>query len=325
MTRLTRRRLLAAGAGTSFASASLLGGTLASFTDDESDSGTLSTTTWGTAPRRVTYTTGGSLASAVGSGTTSYGVGGVDVIGPVERGFDGSDYHIPIVDGDDDLVLVTKEGSQNRLDLGSTTPRGKKSALATTTWNDHPLSVYYVGSLESTLYRVAPGGTPETIEQPSNGIKAALGAGDIDGDGVVEFAFVDSSATVRYIVPSTESTSRAVESTGVSAGSNNNYGVGSPVAIDGYGVVIPAVNGSAGLGLIDASGWAEKALTSGSTAKKSLVFGCDFDDDGAAEVAFAGSNGYLKYLDDVGGTNDITTVYDSSNNQIPVDSARGVR
>lgn len=325
MTRLTRRRLLAATAGTSVASAGLVGGTLASFSDEEADSGSLTTETWETVSGRVAYTTGGSLYSAVDSGTTAYGVSGVDVIGPVDQGFDGSDYHVPIVGGNGELVLIANDGSQNQLDLGSTTPRGKMSALATETWNGHPRSVYYPGSSASTLYRVAPGGTPGTVEQPSNGIKAALGAGDIDDDGVVEFAFVDGSATVRYIVPPTERTSRAIESTGVSAGSNNNYGVGSPIDISGYGVVIPAVNGSAGLGLIDAGGWVDKSLTSGSTATKTLVFGCDFDGDDNVEIVFAGSNGYLKYLDDVGGTNDVTTVHDASESKIAVDSGRGVR
>jgi predicted ribosomally synthesized peptide with SipW-like signal peptide len=318
--------MLATVAGASLAAGGFVGGTLASFSDNESDSDSLETDVWETAPKRVTYTKDGNLHSAVDTGTTSYGVSGVDVIGPVETGFSGSDYHIPIVDGNDNIDLVAKDGSTNQLDLGSTTLRGKKSLLATATWNDHPLSVYYAGSNASTLYRIEPGGTPKTISQPSNGIKAALGAGDINGDGVVEFAFVDGSATVRYIVPDTDTTSRSIESTGTGPGSNNNYGVGSPIKIDGYGVVIPAVNGSGGLGILDAGGWVDKTLTSGSTAKKCPVFGCDFDDDGNVEIAFAGySNGYLKYLDDVGGSNDVTTVTDSSGNNITVDSKRGVR
>lgn len=318
--------MLATVAGTSFAIGGFVGGTLASFTDDESDSDSLETDVWETAPKRVTYTKSGNLHSAVDTGTTSYGVSGVDVIGPVETGFSGSDYHIPIVDGNSNLLLVAKDGTTSKLDLGSTTPRGKKSLLATATWNDHPLSVYYAGTLESTLYRIVPGGTPKTIAQPGDDIKAALGAGDINGDGVVEFVFVGGSATVQYIVPNTDNTSRSIESTGVGPGSNNNYGVGSPIDIDGYGVVIPAVNGSGGLGLLDAGGWVNKTLTSGSTAKKSPVFGCDFDDDGNVEIAFAGySNGYLKYLENVGGSNDVTTVTDSSGNNIPVDAKRGVR
>jgi hypothetical protein len=153
-----------------------------------------------------------------------------------------------------------------------------------------------------------------------------LGPGDIDGDGVEEFVFVDGSATVRYIVPDTDSTSRAVKSTGTSPGSNNNYGAGTPIAIDGYGVVVPVVNGSGGLGLLDADGWVEKSLTAGSTATKAPVFGCDFDGDGDVEVAFAGySDSHLKLLGDIGGTNSVTEVADADGDPVAVDAKRGIR
>jgi hypothetical protein len=327
---LGRRELLAtaaAGVGVAVGAGDLSGATLAAFTEAESTSSALDTGVWNTAPKRVTHTTSGALSTATDSTTASYAVNGVDVVGPVEPGFDGSDYHIPIVDGDSTLVRVAADGTQTSFGLDATrTPRGTKSMLATAAWNGHPLSVYYPGDSASRIYRVEPGASATQVAQLSNGVKAVLGAGDVDGDGVAEFVFVDGSGTVRYIVPDTDSTTRGVKSTGVSPGSNNNYGAGSPVDIGGYGVVVPAVNGSGGLGLLDADGWIEASLTAGSTAKKSPVFGCDFDDDGAVEIAFAGyADGHLQYLDDVGETNSLRDVTDSSGDPIAVDPTRGVR
>lgn len=322
--RLGRREFLAGAVATGIASG-LVGHAFASFDAAVTDDGSLTSGVWNDC--RAVYTDGGALESATDSVVTTYGVGGIDVVGPAETGFSGSEYHLPVVDGNNNLELVAADGSVTGFGVaGSKAPRGSKSILTTAAWNGHPLSVYYPGGSASTLYRVDPGGSATQVAQPGNGIKAALGEGDLDADGTDEFAFVDGSATVRYIDPSDDSTSRSIESTGVSPGSNNNFGAGSPTSVDGYGVVIPAVNGSGGLGLLDTGGWAEKSLTSGSTAKKCSVHACDFDGDGDAEILFAGnSSGTLKYLDDVGGTNDVVSVTDASDDPIPVDSERGVR
>jgi hypothetical protein len=320
-----RRRAYLVGLATASAGA-VVGGTYGAFSDTASDSGSLTSSAWSVC--RAVYTDGGALGSTTGSGSvTTYGVSGVDVLGPSEAGFDGSPYHVPIVDGNGNLLLIAADGSQTAFDVGGKkTARGSKAALATATWNGNPLSVYYPGDKESKLFRVAPGESAERISKPGNGIKAALGAGDIDDDGTAEFAFADGSGTVRYIVPSGTNNSRDIHSTGVSPGSNNNYGIGGPADVGGYGEVVPAVNGSGGLGLLDADGWVEKSLTGGSTAKKTAVHACDFDGDGNSELVFAGySNSYLQYLDDVGGSNDVVTVTDDAGDAIPVDTKRGVR
>ncbi|WP_423750998.1 hypothetical protein [Salinirarus marinus] len=325
--RLGRREVLVSVAGGSLASAGLIGGTTAAFIDGETASGTLATGTWGGDGARVAYTDGGTLYSLVQSGgTTAYGVTDVDVLGPVETGFGGSSYHVPLVDGGGTLRLVAADGTQTALDTSAARPpRGAKSVLATAAWNGHPLSVYYPGSNESKLFRVAPGGTAKQVSEPGNGVKAVLGAGDIDGDGTAEFVFVDGSGTIRYIVPSGENASRGIESTGTGPGSNNNYGAGRPSAVGGYGVVVPAVNGSGGLGLVGANGWVEKSLTAGSTASKTAVAPCDFDGDDAVELVFVGSsNAHLQFLDDVGGANDVGTIADSSGDPVPADTSRGV-
>jgi predicted ribosomally synthesized peptide with SipW-like signal peptide len=322
----SRRELLATAAGVSIAAGGLVGGTLGALSDTESDSGSLTTAKW-SSYERVSYTGGGTLYSLAKSDSeVSYGVDGVDALGPVESGFAGSDYHNPNVDGADTLALVAVDGTRTTLDTsGKQPPRGKKSILAAATWNGHPLSVYYAGSQGSKLLRIAPGGDPQLIAEPGDGAKAALGAGDINGDGVAEFVFVDGSATIQYIVPASENTTRDITSTGAGPGSNNNYGVGPPVSIDGYGIVVPAVNGSGGLGLIDANGWVEKSLTSGSTASKTAVVGLDFDADESNEIVFVGyTDNYLRYLDGVGDTNDIETIYDSAGDPVPADTKRGV-
>lgn len=326
-TRLSRREVLAGVAGTSVTTGAFTGGAVAAFTDSETASGSLTSGRWIDGCRAV-FTDGSALSTVTqAGGVTTYGVDAVDVLGPVETGFDGSDYHVPIVDGNSDLELVAADGTRTALDVsGQKTARGKKAMLGTATWNGHPTSVYYPGGNESKLFRVEPGGKSKRVSKPSNGVKAALGAGDLRDDGTTEFCFVDGSATVRYIVPSGKNNERDIRTTGVSPGSNNNFGAGSPVAVDGYGVVIPAVNGSGAPGLLGPDGWVEKSLTSGTPAAKCPVHACDFDGDGAVELLFVGSaDGTLRYVDDVGGSNDVKTVTDSSGDPIPADTTRGVR
>jgi len=321
----SRRGFLAGLSGAGIAG-SCFGGVAAALYDAESVVASVTAGTWDTVEGRVAHTDGGNLRTVTESSTGGLATSGVDVIGPVEAGFDGSDYHVPVVDGSSNLLLVAADGSHTTLVSGSASdaPRGTKSALATAAWNGHPRSVYYPGS--GTLFRVAPGASPKRVSEPSNGVKAALGAGDLDGDGTDEFAFVDGSGTVRYITPADADSERDIRSTGKSPGSNANFGAGAPVAIDGYGVVLPAVNGSGAVGLLGPNGWVNKSLTSGSTAKKTAVHGCDFDGDGNVEIVFAGySNGYLSYLSDIGGSNDVTTVTDGESDHIPVDPERGVR
>lgn len=322
--RLGRRDVLAGIAGASVAAGGLAVGTLATFSDTKHDSGSLTSGQWG---NRVAYTDGGTLQSVTRSdGITGYNTSGVDVLGPVAAGFSGSRHHIPIVDGSGNLVLVAADGTENALDTsGTQPPLASKSILATAAWNGHPLSVYYPGNNASKLLRIAPDGTNELIAEPENGVKATLGAGDINGDGTPEFVFVDGSGTIRYIVPASESTTRDIKSTSISPGSNNNFGAGPPALVDGYGDVVPAINGSGGVGLIDAGGWAEKSLTAGSTAAKTATTARDFDGDGALEIVFVSyADKYLKYLDDVGGTNSVETITDGSGSEIPADTARGV-
>lgn len=322
--RATRRAWLAALAVASVGSASLTGGSLAAFGDGETDGGSLTTDTWSRYPRRVTYTSGGSLGSAVDSGTASYGVGGVDVIGPVARGFAGSDYHVPVVDGSDALLLVAKDGSQTSLDLGSTTPRGKASALAVAAWNGDPLSVYYPGGGASTLYRVAPGGTPATVAQPSNGIKAALGPGDVDGDGDRELLFADGSQQLRYVEPN-GSLEKVVNG---GTGSNDGIGAGSVADLDDDGVVaVVTIDGSNDLKVVGeptAQGGEGKTTISSVDAAKAPVTVADVDGDDANEVVYVSTGGHLKYVDDVYGSPTISFVRDADGDTVDADDATGV-
>lgn len=315
---LDRRGVLAAIAGASVAVGGV-GGALASLSDRETATGALESGVW--SGDRIAYTTNGFLHTATqDGGETNPDVGDVDVLGPVEYGFGGDTYHVPYVDGNSDLNLMSPDGSTTSLDTSTQAPRGVSSALATASWDGAPLSVYYAGSNDDRLYRVAPDdGSPTQVADPTDGAVAALGAGDLDGDGDDEFVFLDVNGTVRYVA-----TDGTVGTTGVTPGTNDNYGAGAPASFDGYGVAVPAVDGSAGLGLVDVDGWADTGLTGDSTAKKAPVDGCDFDGDGANEIAYIDNSGRLSYLDDVGGSNTVTGITDASGNDVQADPKRGV-
>lgn len=318
--RLTRREFLAAVVGTSAVAGGLVGGSTATFTDSETDSGSLTTGVWGGVDSRTAYTAGGSLTTVTDvGGTTGHGLGNAAVLGPVDDRFGATEYDVPVLQDDGTLSLVDEAGGTRQLDLGGTTPRTQQSLLATAEWNGHPISVYYATG--SDIYRVAPGTAATKIETPSNGATAVLGARDFDGDGTAELVFIDGSATVRYLSPADGSSSRRIDSTGISTG--GGYGAGEPRAVADYGVVVPAVNGSGGLGLLGPNGWAEKSLTEGSTAAKAPVHACDFDGDNERELVFVATDDTLRYLDDVGGTNDLVTITDSSGSPITADTGRG--
>ena len=316
-----RRAVLAAVATAGFGIGRVDRTSLAAFSDTGTASGSLTTDIWSVVDGRVVYNRSDSLYSATQSETTAVGVSGAAVLGSADDRFADIEYGIPYLGSNAGLFLVDETGTTRELQTGSTSPRTNQSLLAAASWNDTSIAVYYTTGSE--IYRTAPGTSPTLVESPPNGAKAVVGTGDLTGDGTAELAFVDGSATVRYIRPATDSTSRQIESTTKSPG--GGYGVGDPVAIDGYGTVLPAVNGSGGLGLLGANGWVEKALTTGSTARKCPVQARDFDDDGDTELLFAGySDRSLQYLDDIGGTNTVRTVTDSAGDPIPVDTQQGV-
>jgi FlaG/FlaF family flagellin (archaellin) len=280
-------------------------------------------------PSSVVFTQSGDLRTLASNGTavTDWSIGGVRALGPKTVDFDG--------DGTDDIPYLTdassvwlvdgNDGSPREIDIGSAQADTQKTALTVGSWDGSPTSVFYAGDGHSTIYRVAPGGSPVAVTSPGNGVNVVLGPGDIDGDGTAELVFADGSQTIRYLEPD-----GTIESTGETAGSSNNIGAARPVDLDGDGTAtVPIVDGSNQILLVDSDGVAETIITGSDDeqAAKSHIAVADIDEDGASEIVYLENNDSpadLRYVDDVGGSNTFESVYDDSGDRIPGDKKRGV-
>jgi len=323
--RCTSRRNVLAGTALMGATAVAGGaGTHALFSDTGVESGTLTAGTWSDV-NRVDFTRNGDLKSVVeGSAVTDHVPSGVNVTGSPTALLDGN-YSIPFHGTTslltDALQYVDDAGNVSELATGATTVRTSSSILTTDSWDGSPNSVFYPNGNADTLYRVAPGESgPTEVASLSNGVTAALGAVDIDGDSTIEFAYVDGSAVVRYLKPNDTTEYKAG-----GVGANNNYGAGSSASFPGYGIQTPIVDGSNNVALMAGDG-TKTTLTSGSPAKKTALTGRDIDEDGELEVVFVHADDKLAYVDDIGGSPTVTTLTDDTGSAVTgIDTGRGVQ
>jgi hypothetical protein len=146
-------------------------------------------------------------------------------------------------------------------------------------------------------------GSTEVLASPPNGVSGVSGAVDFNGDGDIEIVFVDGSQSIRYLEQS--GNVKNVANAGV--GSNNSIGFGPPVDF-GAGIEVPFIDGSNNPSLVDYLG--NKTILDGSgPARKAAVAPVDIDGDDEFEFMFFGTDtGNIKYIDNVGGTNDIKTL-----------------
>jgi flagellin-like protein len=260
----------------------------------------------GTVPVELTATTG---ADALGSG-------GTDLTG------DGSP-DVPYVTASDAVRLTNASNDTTTLATSGDitgTIEGAKTRLAVAGWDGAPTSVYFVDENHDTLYRVAPGGSVTTVASPGNGVQAAVGPGDVDGDGTDEFVFADASQQLRYLEPAGGGPTTLA---GGQLGSNNGIGAGAVADFDGDGQeAVVAVDGSNQVKVTDES---KKVKLAPGVAAKSPPTVADVDGDGTPEILFvhAGS-GEVQFVDDVLGANTVESFADATGGDVDGSDEAGV-
>ena len=230
-----------------------------------------------------------------------------DVLGPLVADIDtdGSKDipYVPAGDSTSTVHVVNADGT-DETELSSTDAKGPKSLLGVGRWNDTRTSVYFASKDKTTIYRTNPSDGDVKVVEPDQDVRAVAGPGDIDGDGTNELVYADDSLALRYFEPGAgpgiETGTKISLSNGI--GSNNGIGLGRPADFDGDGTArIPVVDGSNQLVLVDSTG-SETVLVS--DVAKSPVAAVDWDEDGELEAMYIDTNGELRWVDNVGGSND---------------------
>mgnify|MGYP007124880465 FL=1 len=223
-------------------------------------------------------------------------------------------------------AINTSTGAQKRNETtlvpagASVNPSTSKSAMVTGQFNGSESSVFFTNSNSNKLFRVDSSGDVTTVAQ--TGADALSAIGDIDGDGTNELVFADSSQNLKYLEPGPNG---GVKSLGPTADSNNGIGigVGQLFNVDGDSADEALFVNSNNIKAIDANDGGATALTQSGSAAKSPITTADTDGDGAQEILFLdSSNSDIKYVDDVGGANQVRPVVNATGT--PVTGSRDV-
>jgi hypothetical protein len=248
--------------------------------------------------------------------------GTISGLGPtrIDLTGDGSE-DIPYVD-DNGRVRITNETNTSTTlatdgDISDSIGTDK-TRLWAGTWNGSDPSVFFVDQSHEEIYRVNETGPPVEVAAPSNGAQSVVGTGDIDGDGGDELVFADGSQALRYLED--DGTVNKVADGG--SGSSTGIGSGSLTDFDGDGTESAVVvDGSNDVKITSES---KKTIISAADAAKTPPTAADVDDDGNKEIVYIGkSNGKLKYIDDVEGSNTIDFIRDEDGNKIDASEETG--
>ena len=224
-----------------------------------------------------------------------------EVLGPLVADVDG--------DGSEDIPYVPAVGSKvhiinpdgtDETELSTNDAKGSPSLLGVGRWNDTRTSVYFASG--AAIYRANPSEGDVKVVEPTKGVSAVAGPADIDGDGASELVYVDDSSALRYFKAGAGPGSATGTLITDDLGSDQGFGVGRPADFDGDGTArVPVVDGSAQLVLVNSTG--SKTVLKASGVDKAPVAAVDWDDDGELEVMYL-SSGNLRWVDNVGGSND---------------------
>ena len=239
------------------------------------------------------------------TGTTTLAAS-AEVLGPLVADIDGDGSedipYVPAGDNTATVHIVNPDGT-DETELSSTDARRSPSLLGVGRWNDTRTSVYFASKDKTTIYRTNTSDGDVKVVEPDKEVKAVAGPADIDGDGTNELVYADNNLVLRYFEPGAGSGSATGTKIYADIGSNNGIGLGRPADFDGDGTArIPVVDGSERLLLIDSDGSETELVDSG--VAKSPVAAVDWDEDGELEAMYIDTNGELRWVDNVGGSND---------------------
>lgn len=269
---------------------------------------------------------GGNVESITANGTTTplNATDDAQALGSVEHDItDDGRGDLPFVNSSG-AVLATNGTNESTTVADSSDIDGNiedsKTRVSSGTWNGSDTSVFFVNENHDTIYRATPSTAPETVATPGNGAQAISGIGDINGDGTDELVFADGSQQLRYLDP--DGNIHKLQDGG--AGQNNGIGAGSLADFNGDGTEsVVFIDGSNNVKITNADG--STTTFSTTSAKKAPPTTGDIDDDGNQEIIYVGSDdGYLKYIDDVGGENNVAFLNDDDGNKIAGSDTTGV-
>jgi hypothetical protein len=226
------------------------------------------------------------------------------------------------VDDNGNLNITDGRGNLKTLVNNSHTnnPYYKKTTLWIGDWNGSSTSVFYANKDNNAIYSVDENRNISRIASAENGVQAISGSGDIDGDDRKELIFLDGSQQLRYL--NQDGSIDKVQNGG--AGSNNGVGLGKPVDINNNSVVrIPIVDGSNKIKLIGSSERTEP-ITIYKNVAKSTITATDIDTDGNTEILFIGTDGSVRYIDNISGKRSIKVLNNKNGDRIEVDSNVGL-
>lgn len=249
---------------------------------------------------------------------TGYDVLDAPAIGPLGIDFDddGRD-EVPFVDSLGTVTLI--DANNESEDLLSEAAKSSETRLAVGTWQGSDQSVFYVDAVTGDIERVTANGSTTTIADVSG--DGVAGIADFDGDGEDELVYGGDSGTsdsVNYV-----DDNGTTVTTDAGYGVNNGIGLGEPGDFDGDGTArVPIVDGSNNILLVDSDGNTETINGSGVATKAPLAT-LDWDGDGDLEIVFVHTDGTLRYVDDVTGSNTVKTVEDADGNSVSADGDAG--
>lgn len=196
----------------------------------------------------------------------------------------------------------------------SINPKTSKSAMITGQFDGSDQSIFFTNANSEDIFRVNSSGDVTNVV--TTGADALSAIADIDGDNQNELVFADSSQNLQYLEPGPDKT---VKSLGVTADSNNGIGigVGQPINVDGDSREEVVFVNSNNIKPIDATDGGATALTQNGPARKAPVTPADIDRDGTREIVFLSQSGSkMRFVDDVGGINEVKRVVNASGDPV---------
>jgi len=281
----------------------------------------------------LTRADNGKLKFVDGNGSNDIELDGpsdVEALGPPKEDLtDDGIVDVPYLTSSGVLKITNETNETTTIATDSDVPGGQlpdqKTRLAVGTWNGSDRSVFFADEDGDGIYRVRPGNAAVQVHDPDDGANAVQGIDDVDGDGTAEVMYADGSQTLRYLEP--DGTVKLMDSGGV--GSNVAIGSGSVADFNGNGTVrVVVVDGGNDIKLVGAptsEGGTGTTKISSVDAEAAPVTIADVDGDGEQEVVFVHKDShYIKYVDDVGGSNTIKFLRDDDGNKIDGSEKSGV-